>query len=194
MTFHRRRTSLDLLRHAHLILLPFLLLTARPARAQVQPSLAVTGHPDTAAIESRLVAGFAAARAAQHLRPLTRIPDRPALRQLTCTAAQTGDPPHLLLDLESNAASAIVKTDGTGHLPADFDRIVSYSDGGADPSHRIERYSISVWPDSRDPAAYWIGVALYWSRLRQAFAGRFTLDYRPLDFKPYLAPACRNVR
>lgn len=172
-----------------------LLLATLTAAAQAPPAPSPT--PDTR-LESTLAAQFEAARAATHLHPLTRIPDRPALRQLTCSAAQNGITfqNNLLLrvlSLESQAGSTVVRTSDPTHLPPELAAIAAYDDRGADPSHRITRYSIAVFPDPHTPGDYWIGLALYWSRLRQAFALHISHSYAPPDLRPALAPACANV-
>lgn len=159
-----------------------------PAHAQSAPTL--SGNLN---LENALARTFVGLRDSGKLRPLGRIPDRPALRQLTCSAAQTGTPPLLALDLEANAAGIIYSTPTPLRPSAEFLRVAGYNDRGADPSHRITRFSVTAWPDAHDPHLTWVGVALYWSRLRQALDRHLTHVAIQPNLPQFVTPACLAI-
>ena len=145
------------------------------------------------ALETAIASSFDQLRSSRHLRPLARIPSDLALRQITCTAAQSGKLIFRDLSLEANGPSALFRITDPSRLPPDFVYAAGYDDRGADPSHNVSRYSVSVWHDPGVPEIAWVGIALYWSHLRQVFAVHITHVYRNPDILDDLTPACVSL-
>ncbi len=150
-------------------------------------------QPAPASIADTVARAFVDARAAAHLRPLTRIPDRPLLRQIVCNAA-AGRPSEPLLAKESQADSALFSLTDPTHLPADVQRAAEYDDRASARGRRVTRFSVAAFTSPSDPTLTWIGIALYWSRFTEYFALHLTRSYSTIDSAVDIVPACRAVR
>lgn len=137
---------------------------------------------------------FTEARAQAHLRRLTRIPDRPLLRRIVCSAAATGASQGLLLAKESQADGAIFAISDPAHLPADLKRVAEYDDRASARGRRVTRFSVAAFTSITDPSMTWVGIALYWSRFTEYFVIHLTRSYYPPNLATDLAPICRTLR
>ena len=170
------------------------LLTCLPAAA------ATTPQPAPAAVTDAIARAFIAARSAAGLRPLTRIPDRPILRRIVCSAAANNSPVGhnegnaTFISRESQADSALVPVTDLDHLPAAIKRVAEYDDRATARGRRIHRFSVAAFTTPADPSVTWVGVALYWSRLTEYVALHLSRTYTPPDLRFDLVPVCLSVR
>ncbi len=172
--------------HAATFLLLCLLPTA--LRAQALPK-------DAPAVADAVAHAFETARAQAHLRRLSRIPDRPALRQIVCTAAASGLSQDAVLAKESQADSATFALNGLDHLPPELQRIAEYDDrGGSRSRRRIARYSVAAFTSPSQPELTWVGIALYWSRTTEYLALHLTRSFYPPDLRFSLVDTCRAIQ
>lgn len=152
-----------------------------------------TPQPASASISDTIARALTDARAQAHLRPLTRIPDRPLLRQITCSAA-AGRPSEVTLVKESQADGALFSITDPTHLPADVKRIAEYDDRSSASGRRITRFSVAAFTSPSDPSLTWVGIGLYWSRFTEFFALHLTRSYYPINPQLDILPVCRSVR
>lgn len=169
------------------VLLSIVLTATLVSQAQTPPMAASTSVEDT------LARAFTTARAQAHLRPLTRIADRPLLRQIVCSAA-AGKPSEPTLVKESQADGALFSLTGLTHLPADIQRVAEYDDRSSARGRRITRFSVAAFTSPIDPSVVWVGIGLYWSRFTEYFALHLTRSYYPINPERDIVPACRSVR
>ena len=146
-----------------------------------------------ASITDTVARAFLDARARAHLRPLTRIADRPLLRQIVCNAA-AGRPSEPLLAKESQADGALFSLSDPLQLPAELNRVAEYDDRASARGRRITRFSVAAFTSPSDPSVTWVGIALYWSRFTEFFALHLTRSYYPINPQLDIVPACRSVR
>ena len=137
---------------------------------------------------------FSDTRAAAHLRHLTRIPDRPLLRQITCTAAATNTPQGALLNKESRADGALFSVTDLNHLPPDLQRVAEYDDRASARGRRITRFSVAAFTSPSDPSVTWVGIALYWSRFTEYFTLHLTRTFYPINPQVDIVPACQSMK
>ena len=171
--------------------LAVLLLTAATAAAPA---------PAPATFTDAIARTFVSARASAHLHPLSRIPDRPILRRIVCSAAANnsavghseGNSP--FIGRESQADGALVPVTDLNHLPAAIQRVAEYDDRATARGRRITRFSIAAFIAPEDPSVTWVGVALYWSRFTEYTALHLSRSYAPPDLRYDLAPACLSVQ
>ena len=163
-----------------------LLLAQAPAQLSPQPA--------PATVTDTVAHAFTEARARAHLRPLTRIPDRPLLRQITCTASATNTPQEALLTKESQADGALFSVTDVARLPPDLIRVAEYDDRATARGRRITRFSVASFTSPSNPSLTWIGVALYWSRFTEYFALHLTRSYSAINSPVDIVPACRSIR
>ena len=160
---------------------------------------AATPQPAPAAVIDAIARAFISARANAHLRPLSRIPDRPILRRIVCSAAANNsavghnEGNATFISRESQADSALVPVVDFSHLPAAMQRVAEYDDRATARGRRITRFSIAAFISPTDPSITWVGVALYWSRFTEYAATRFSHTYTPPDLRFDLVPACLSV-
>ena len=152
-----------------------------------------TPQPAAASLTDAVASAFIGARAQAHLRPLTRVADRPLLRQITCTAA-TGRASEPLLAKESQADGALFSVTDVTHLPPDVQRVAEYDDRSSARGRRITRFSLAAFTSPTDPSLTWVGIALYWSRFTEYFAFHLTRSYSSINPQVDIVPACRSVR
>lgn len=169
-------------------LLAFLIIPLTSINAQLA---AVPTNP--AAIENAVATAILNARAGAHLRRLTRIPNRPTLRRIVCTAAATGTTTEPLLLRESSADSALLTLSATAALPPDVQRVAEYDDGSSARGRRITRFSVAAFPSAADPSLTWVGIALYWGRFTEYFATHVTQTADPPPANGSIAPACQAL-
>ncbi len=155
------------------------------APTQLSPQLVPTLVTDT------IARAFSDTRAAAHLRHLTRISDRPLLRQITCTAAATNTPQGALLAKESEADGSLFSVTDLSRLPPDLKRVAECASARG---RRITRFSVAAFTSPSDPSVTWIGVALYWSRFTEYFALHLTRSYSTINPAVDIVPACRLIR
>jgi len=153
-------------------------------------------------LENSVAAQFTSIRKTAGLHKLSRIKNRPQLRQMICTAATTGQ-------FKQWGATFYETTDFTSSNPsleqmATFDAphqkplpvttdasVGTYRTGGMP---NIRRFAIAVWP-SKVPNAYWVGVGLYWNAGWEWFDLHLTDDYYYGNlWKKSIATECRNIR
>ena len=170
-----------------------LLLCLPPATLQAQTNPEPQPQPAPTTLTDTIARAFTSARAQAHLRPLTRIPDRPLLRQITCTAA-AGKPSETTLARESQADGALFSITDPAHLPADIKRVAEYDDRSSARGRRITRFSVAAFTSPADPSVTWVGIALYWGRFTEYFALHYTRSYYPINPQLEVVPACRSVR
>ena len=169
-------------------LLVSLLLVAGTGLLQAQAPPA-----SSPAIADAVARAFETARSQAHLRRLTRIPDRPALRQIVCTAAVSGLAQDAVLAKESQADSATFALSGPGHLPPELKRIAEFDDRSSAHGRRITRYSVAAFSSTSNPSLTWVGIALYWSRATEYVALHLTRSYFPPDLRFALVSSCRSI-
>ncbi len=163
-------------------------------------SSAVTPVPASVAFTDAIARAFVMARTSAHLRPLSRIPDRPILRRIVCSAAANnsaighseGNSP--FIGRESQADGALVPVPDLTHLPAAIQRVAEYDDRATARGRRITRFSVAAFVSPEDPSVTWVGVALYWSRFTEYTALHFSRSYTPPDLQYDLAPACLPIQ
>ena len=174
------------------------LLTASCVSAQTPA--ATTPQLAPAVVTDTIARAFINARAHAHLRPLTRIPDRPILRRIVCSAAANNSAVGhnqgnaTFISRESQADGALIPVTDLNHLPAAIQRVAEYDDRATARGRRITRFSVAAFTTPADPSVTWVGVALYWSRLTEYAATHFSRSYTPPDLRYDLAPACLAVQ
>ena len=160
---------------------------------------AATPAPAPAPVSDAIAQAFASDRAATHLRPLSRIPDRPILRRIVCSAAANNsavghnEGNATFISRESQADAALFSITDPTHLPADLKRVAEYDDRASARGRRITRFSVAAFTSPSDPTITWVGVALYWSRLTEYTALHISRSYAPPDLRYDLNPACLAV-
>ena len=179
---------------SHAVLLLVLLQPAQIAQPPGGP------QPAPAALTDTIARAFGDARAHTHLRPLTRIPNRPILRRIVCSAAANNSPVGhnegnaTFISRESQADGALFSITDPAHLPAELKRVAEYDDRASARGRRITRFSVAAFTTLSDPSITWVGVALYWSRFTNLLASRMSHSYTPPDLRFDLAPACLSVQ
>ena len=158
------------------------------------PSQAPQPPAQTQTAEDTVAQSFEAARGDAHLARLTRIPDRPLLRQIVCTAAATRSTTQKILSRESQADSVIFPWHLGDPLPAEFTRVAQYDDLSSARGRRISRYAVAVFTAPERPGLLWVGVGLYWSRPIEFVALRLTHTYDPAPLRYNIVPACASIR
>ena len=176
-----------------------LLLFLFPTALLAQTSTHVQPQPAPAAFTDTIAGAFITARANAHLRPLSRIPDRPLLRRIVCSAAANNSATGrnegnaTFISRESQADGALVSVTDLTHLPAAIRRVAEYDDRSTARGRRITRFSVAAFISPEDPSVTWVGVALYWSRLTEYVALHLTRSYTPPDLRYDLAPPCVTI-
>ena len=137
-------------------------VTAAAPPHSPSPSRTAAPAAEVTTLEDTLARAFERRRAEAHLRKLTRINDRPLLRQLVCTAAITGSPPMTPLALESQADNALFPTYAPDSLPPELRRVADYDDRSTAAGRKVKHYSIAVFRSPSQAGQFWVGVGLYW--------------------------------
>ena len=171
--------------------LAVLLVSTTAAAAQGVTSSAPA--PDRAA-EALVARTFETARARSHLRRLSRIADRTALRQIVCSAAASESSIRGLLTKESQADSSLFALHANSSPEEQVRRVAEYDDRSSAGNRKIARYSVAAFRSSSDPDQTWVGVGLYWGRLTEYVAVHFSRSYTAPDLRQAVVPACRDVR
>ena len=178
----------------------YLLLCLFPAALFSQTTTNVQPQPAPAAFTDAIARAFTTARTNAHLRPLARIPDRPILRRIVCSAAANNsavghnEGNATFISRESQADAALIPVTNLSHLPAAIQRVAEYDDRATARGRRIARFSVAAFTTPVDPSITWVGIALYWSRLTEYAATHLTRTYAPPDLRYDLVPACLAVQ
>ena len=168
-----------------------MLLMSFAVRAQPAPQTAPVRAPS---VENTVARSFEDARSRAHLRHFARIDDRTTLRQIVCTAAETGRPQEKPLVRESHADSAIFALHDASQLPPDVVRVAEYDDRHSARGRRITRYSVAAFTAPDGSGLIWVGIGLYWSRSTEFFALHFTASYDPSEIHYSIVAPCAAIR
>jgi len=180
-----------------------LLLALTTVLGVAQPNqVKVIDRKSLSKLEDSVADQFISIRKAAGLHKLTRIKNRPQLRQMVCTAAatnqfkQAGATFYETTDL--SATDPLLEQMATFDAPHQnpptirTDANVGTWRSGGMPN--IRRFAIAVWP-SKAPNAYWVSVGLYWNAGWEWFDLHFSDDhYYGNLWKKSIAPECRSVR
>ncbi len=167
--------------------------TAAKPEKQISPDVSTAdGRRDAENIVARHFQGI---RERAHLRPLSRIVDRPRLQQLVCSAAATGKP----VPLDTAATSALYVT---SQIPGGDKQLRSaalFDDSRSRDTGKVSRFAVAVWqataPDAAGHPQFWVGVALYLGPIHEWMAEHLTTRRRThAELQFSIVPGCQSAQ